>query len=198
MPSRVLRGTRHAAMFDAGSGQFLDWTALLEAVAGRDPGRASCFSGPHTVIVVAALSTVAAAALLDITRAGGARDGLGANRSTLLAIPGKSTWTFRQGGFSVDADDGVMPVADEPQLLIGRAGDGIITLNRNHGGKVAVRRETVSAPPDIVTVGARNAIDGVPLFLSGAIWKALVFEREISDAEVLTHADWSTDAFGTP
>jgi hypothetical protein len=201
-PSRVIVGGRYAARFQSELHQFLDWTDLITNSAElASPNGITCFSEAHTVAIVAQLHSVSNAALIDISQGAGTLAGTDANRSTLLAVPTKSSWTFRQGGFSIDVDDNVAPEAAKPQILIGRRSNnpvGLVSFARNHSPIIALANESTAAPPDSVTVGARKAFGGPPsLFLDGYIWRVLVFSRDISDAEIDVFANWATKFYGT-
>ena len=111
-----------------------------------------------------------------------------------------STWTFRQGGTSVDAKDSVTPTVDVPHILIGRRSgenSGLVSLNRNHDPIASAKCQNPAEQPDSATIGVRKAFGGPSLFLDGYIWRVLVFGRYISDGEVDILADWATEYYGT-
>ncbi|KAA0689871.1 hypothetical protein DTW90_30745 [Neorhizobium sp. P12A] len=189
-PSLVTKRSRGALLF--GSGKFMDWTGIASFLNG----------GVGTMAIVAELNTLAAAAcMLEIAQAAAATT---ANRLEILCVTGGTSWTARKcgptGTFIDASDPNAAPLAT-PTCIIARFKTATATkmYHDRYLFTAAAGTPDVGATMDQATLGARRASGGtVSIGLEGWIYRAAVFNAELTDKQIYMLGRWAAQNWGTP
>lgn len=156
------------------------------------------FCRPHSIVIVGQMMVTTSSCLIDFSTDTSRAADKEANRSTLLANGNKNTWTFREGGTSVDAEISFEKTENDIVLLVaGRGEDGRLYLKRN-GTAVSVNgKNSDKVAPTIGTLGARFVEGQQSMFFDGYIWRVLIYNRELTNDEQDSLLVWANQNFHT-